>query len=296
MKGLVYNIQRYCIHDGSGIRTTIFFKGCDLYCPWCANPESQKAEKEKGYISSKCTGCNRCLTACANQAIKVPGQTQRELCDFCEKCSYYCLNEAYINYGKTYTVEELVNEVDKDSLLYRNSGGGVTVSGGEPMCQLPFLVSFLKACKEKGYHTAIETHGSYPWFMTSQLLGFVDEYLIDIKHMDEKQCLEATGCDVNLVLENIRKLAWEKQMIYIRVPIIPDYNDSIKNMEAIASFAQATYIQEIHLLPYHTMGISKYDSLGRNYPVKIKEPPTSEKMEELLMVFRSHGIPAQIGG
>ena len=296
MKGLVYNIQRYCIHDGSGIRTTVFFKGCDLHCLWCANPESQKMEVEKGYNSSKCTGCNRCLTACAKQAIRVPGQTQKEHCDFCEKCSYYCINEAVIIYGKPYTVEELVKEVEKDSLLYRNSGGGVTASGGEPMCQLPFLVDFLKACKEKGIHTAIETHGSYPWSMTSQLLGLIDEYLIDIKHMDEKKCLQATGCKLHLVLENIRKLAKKKQKIYIRVPIIPDYNDSVENMEAIASFAQSNPICQVHLLPYHTMGLGKYDSLGRDYPMERKEPPTAEKIKELLMVFRTYGIPTQIGG
>ena len=297
MKGLIYSIQHYCIHDGSGIRTTVFFKGCDLFCLWCANPESQCMTTEIGFNSSKCTGCNRCLTACENRAVKVPGQIIKELCNFCEKCSYYCLSEAYTIYGKLYTIEELISEVDKDSLIYRNSGGGVTVSGGEPMCQLQFLTVFLQACKEKGYHTAIETHGSYPWSKTSQLLGLIDEYLIDIKHMDAERSMQATGCDINLVLENVKRLSQQNQTVALRIPIIPGYNDDAENIESIAAFAQSNRIRIVHLLPYHNLGKCKYAYLGRDYPMEhLKEPPQTEKMEELLMIFKSFGLPAQVGG
>ncbi len=255
-KGRIFNIQRFSIHDGPGIRTIVFLKGCRLRCRWCCNPESQSYEIER---------------------IRIAGK---------EKTA-----------GRDVTVGEVLSEIEKDRVYYsRSGGGGVTLSGGECLCQPDFSEALLRVCKERGISTAIETAGFAPTETVRRILPYVDTVLMDIKHMNGEKHKEFTTGDNSLILENARIIAKEAKKLIIRTPVIPTFNDTENEIRDIALFAKEIGASELHLLPYHRIGSDKYAGLGRNYTMSHIEVPTKEKMSSLLEVAKSVGISVQIGG
>ncbi len=256
IKGRIFNIQRFSIHDGPGIRTIVFLKGCVMRCAWCCNPESQRYE-----IESLCEG----------------GKTR--------------------TVGKDVTPDELMPELLADLPYYRRSGGGVTLSGGEVLCQAEFAASLLRACKENGLHTAIESAASLPYDRIELLLPYLDLYLMDIKHMDSEKHAEYTGRDNALILENARRVAESGVELIVRTPVVPGFNDTREEVGAIARFARSLPgVREHHLLPYHRLGSDKYRGLGRSYAMEGVTPPEPERMEYLLEAVREAGLRGQIGG
>ena len=256
VKGRIFNIQRFSIHDGPGIRTIVFLKGCYMRCAWCCNPESQNREIETIVEKGK------------------------------EK-----------TVGMDVTVDDVMPEILSDLPYYRRSGGGVTLSGGEVLCQADFARELLKACKEAGLHTAIESAASAPFSEIEKLLPYLDLYLMDIKHMDSKKHKEYTGVDNVRILENARKIAQSGVELIIRTPVIPGFNDTAEEIGAISGFAASLPdVCEHHLLPYHRLGMDKYEGLGRKYSLPEIEPPTKERMEYLLSVAQASGLKCKIGG
>ncbi len=255
-KGRIFNIQRFSIHDGPGIRTIVFFKGCVLRCAWCSNPESQNFDIEK---------------------LSENGREK--------------------TVGRDVTVEEIMPEILADLPYYRRSGGGVTISGGEVLCQADFAAELLRECKECGIHTAIETAASLPFEKIEKLLPYLDLCLMDIKHMDPEKHREYTGRDNALILENARRLSESGVELIIRTPVIPTFNDTREDIKAISDFARSLKgVKEHHLLPYHRLGSDKYAGLGRKYSMKDILPPSDEKMRYLLSVAEESGLKCQIGG
>lgn len=262
MKATIFDIQRNSFVDGPGIRTTVFFKGCNLRCAWCHNPESQRGEKEFLLYPDKCTGCGRCKSITADDA------------------DFFCYNDAKEICGKDYSVDEVFAEVIKDKTFYDNSNGGVTFSGGECMLQIDFLLEILKKCKENGIHTAVDTAGHIPWESFEKILPFTDLFLYDIKAMNEEIHKEYTGVTNTRILENLKKLLKSDVDVWVRIPVIPGVNDTEDEMQKIKSFFDInSYPEKVELLPYHAMGEHKYASLGRE--TEEFEVPNKEKMEKL---------------
>ncbi len=255
-KGRIFNIQRFSIHDGPGIRSIVFFKGCYMRCAWCCNPESQSYEIQSMQENGK------------------------------EKIV-----------GKDVTVEEILPELLSDMPYYRRSGGGITLSGGEILAQPKFARDLLRACKENGLHTAVESTAYASFDIIEQILPYLDLYLLDIKHMDSAKHKEYTSAPNELILENAKKIAQSGVQLIIRTPVVPGFNDRAEEIKAIAKFAASLPgVEEHHLLPYHRLGQDKYAGLNRNYALKEIEPPSKEKMEYLLSVAQESGLKCQIGG
>ena len=298
-KGLIFNIQRYSVHDGPGIRTTVFMKGCPLNCRWCSNPESQKSEPEILLDSERCTGCGRCVEVCpAGASVKTEKgvKINRKICISCGKCVEACLNEARSLAGEEMTVEETVEEVAKDSLFYRNSGGGVTASGGEPLYQPTFLKDFLKSCQEKGLHTTLDTCGYAKTDKLEDILGYVNLVLFDLKHMDPEVHKKFTGVSNRLILSNLKKIIAFGTPILIRFPVIPGCNDSEKNVRETGQFISDIGLKEVSILPYHRMGMGKYAKLGREYPLEGEIQSLSESdVEGIRSIFSRHGLECTVG-
>ena len=253
-KAMIFDIQRNSFVDGPGIRTTVFFKGCNLRCKWCHNPESQSFEKQMMFYKDKCTGCGKCHEACPNHL---------QSCDFCGKCELYCPAEARKICGREYTSDEVLAEVIKDKAFYDNSGGGVTFSGGECMLQLDFICEILKKCKAAGIHTAVDTAGNVPWESFEKILPFTDLFLYDIKAFGAELHRKGTGVSNELILENLKNLSGRADII-VRIPVIGGYNDNDEEIRQIADFLKQIKIIKAELLPYHAMGEHKYTALGRN--------------------------------
>ena len=269
-KGILFDITRNSFVDGPGIRTTVFFKGCNLRCAWCHNPESQSFAPQMMFYKDKCTGCGMCKAKCPNHL---------ETCTLCGVCELYCMADARKICGKTYTVEEVLKEVLKDKSFYEHSGGGVTFSGGECMLQTDFLVEILKACKEAGLHTAVDTAGHVSWDKFEQVLSFTDLFLYDVKSMNSRVHKEYVGVGNELILENLSKLLDVGAKVWIRMPVIGGVNDREEEILALKNYLQdqRTKPDKIELLPYHAMGEHKYSALEmekKEYCV-----PAKEKME-----------------
>jgi len=265
-KGVIFNIQRYSIHDGPGIRTTVFLKGCQLKCFWCQNPESQRIQPEIFLTRSNCTLCGKCVTVCqtgANRLLENSSTIDRSKCIGCGKCVEVCLREARKLVGRYMTKDEVIREVLKDVKFYENSGGGVTLSGGEPAAQHEFVLSILRGCKEAGLHTVLDTCGDVPWSTMKRLLRPTDLVFFDIKTIEPKKHRGATGRPNRLILENAKRIARTKPM-RVRVPLIPNFNDSPEDIRAIARFVKEEMGSiEIDLLPYNKLGEVKYERLDR---------------------------------
>ncbi len=261
-KGCVFNIERFAIRDGPGIRTTVFFVGCPLRCLWCSNPESMKPFPQLFYFENLCARCYRCIDACPNKASTVTPEgaiaIDRSLCKNCGECIEACPNKARIMSGKYMTVEEVLDEVKRDSLFYQNSGGGITASGGEPTYQPEFLEHLFAASHQSAIHTCLDTTGLVDTDVLKRILEQTDLVLYDIKHMDPEKHKEYTGVDNALILENARVVAAGRPMI-IRVPLVPGHNDSEENLKALAVFMAELGISRIDILPYHSLGKLKYE-------------------------------------
>lgn len=293
LTGNVFNIQRYSIHDGPGIRTTVFLKGCALKCFWCQNPESQAMNPEILYNKDNCTLCGRCIKVCGTGASilsELGSAIDRDKCIGCGQCVEACYANARVLAGKEMSLEEVMDVVLKDKVMYNNSQGGVTVSGGDPTMQPEFTLQLLRRCKEQGLHTAIETCGFTPWTILKTLLEYTDLVLFDIKCLDPKKHFNATGKDNNLILDNVRKVAREKTM-QVRVPLIPGFNDSPEDVKALLNFVKEQLGlsgSNITLLRYNNFGEAKYDRLNRESARPSGEPQTEQYMN-LLQAIISDG-------
>lgn len=265
-KAKIFNIQRFCTDDGPGIRTTVFFKGCNLRCAWCHNPESQSAETEWMLYPDKCIGCGRCADIGEDTTDFVCFQEARKLC------------------GNEYTLDVVLTELLKDKIFYENSGGGVTFSGGECMLQIDFLEEILKACKQNGIHTAVDTAGNVPFEYFDRILPHTNLFLYDVKCFDSERHKLFTGVGNELILDNLKRLLELRAPVWVRIPIIPSVNDSEEEMLNIKSFISSCGAPEkIELLPYHAMGEHKYAAIGKE--AQIFSTPSEEKMMRLKKIF-----------
>ena len=274
-KAIIFDIQRNSFVDGPGIRTTVFFKGCNLKCAWCHNPESQSPKKQMMIYKNKCTGCGKCLEVCPNNLEK---------CDFCGRCEIFCASDARKVCGREYTVDEVFSEVIKDKAFYDNSGGGVTFSGGECMLQIDFLCEILEKCKENGIHTAVDTAGNVPWEYFERILKYTDLFLYDIKLFDREKHKQYTGADNKVILDNLKKLFEGGASVWIRIPVIPGANDTEEEMRKIKEFLKPYSPLKIELLCYHKMGEHKYDAL--NMQMTQFSVPDKATLDKLNYIFK----------
>jgi len=274
-KGIVFDIQRFSISDGPGIRTLVFLKGCPLSCVWCSNPESQRPMPELFFHPQKCIDCGNCITACKNGAIYL-SQTEkiifdRTKCVNCGECAKVCYSNARIMKGALMTVNDVIKEVVKDKDFYKSNSGGVTLSGGEPLCNMSFSAKVLKGCKLEGIHTAIETAGCVPWAAFENVIEFTDLFLFDIKHMDSKTHKKFTSVDNEMILDNLKRLSKRSKDIIVRTAVIPGFNNSEESIMDISEYLSGLGITEYHIMPYHRYGIGKYQLLGRQYSFRREE-------------------------
>jgi len=288
-KSLVFNIQKFSINDGPGIRTTVFLKGCMLNCLWCHNPESKSPKPQLMFHEQRCIGCGSCLKVCPN-GVHTMGENGEHLidrtkCTACGKCAEACVGALEI-VGKEMTVEEVLKEVIKDKVFYDNSGGGMTVSGGEPLMHPEFTLALFKAAKEKGLHTCMETCGCVKWDIIEAMVPYVDLFLWDVKETDSERHKEYTGVSNELILENLHKLNAAGGKIVLRCPIIPGYNDRTEHLQAIGALAEELEnVQRVDVEPYHPLGKSKSEGLGKTYPLEELTFPAEEVVKAWIAVI-----------
>ena len=283
-QGMVFNIQKFSIHDGPGIRTTVFLKGCMLHCLWCHNPESQATKKELMLYKDRCVGCGSCLVACPQKLHSVTPEgahlIDRGSCVGCGLCADSCVGALEL-VGREMTAEEVLTEVMKDEAFYRNSGGGMTLSGGEPLMQPGFTRELLKSAKDKGLHTCIETCGYSAWENVEALLPYVDLFLWDVKETDSQLHREFTGVSNARILENLRKLNAAGAKIILRCPVVPGFNDRKDHFVGIAALAEELEnVLRVDVEPYHPLGKSKSQSLGRRYELEELTFPAEEMVAQ----------------
>jgi pyruvate formate lyase activating enzyme len=300
-EGIIFDIQRYSIHDGPGIRTVVFLKGCPLRCLWCCNPESQLTNPQLSFIQSKCIGCLECIKICPNKAIRFDKEKgfliDYKLCDMCGRCSDVCYPGARVIIGKKMSVDEVIAEVIRDKSFYNRSNGGVTLSGGEVLLQWGFAKEILKKCKELNINTAIETCGYCKWEYFTEVLEYVDLVLYDLKHLDSAEHKRLTGVDNQLILENAAKVVKKVKEMIIRVPLIPSLNDSKDNIMMLVDFVSTLEkVKEIDLLPYHQLGVSKYNQIGQTYKLNEINPPSKEKINDIKRYIENRGFLVKVGG
>ena len=294
IKALIFNIQRFSIHDGPGIRTTIFFKGCPLSCLWCANPEGIETTPQIVVRGKKCIHSGRCRYVCSQGAI-VDGpdgevQVDWEKCNQCLKCAEVCPTGAISCAGREVSLEDMLAATCADSQFFSNSGGGVTASGGEPLYQWKFVRELFKALRSRGIHTALDTSGYAAWQAMEEILPYTDLVLYDLKHMNSRVHRELTGRDNSIILANAEKTA-ERATTWFRVPLVPGYNDSAENINEVAQFASLLRVRTISLLTYHEFGKHKYEQIGRPYLLKNANLiQREEHVARLCDLIRKYGL------
>jgi pyruvate formate lyase activating enzyme len=307
LKGLVFDLQRYSIHDGPGIRTVVFLKGCPLHCLWCCNPESQRMEPELEFRASLCQQCGKCISICPEDAIhpdvhiSAAEKIDHKKCTNCGECVKVCPNEALRLSGMWLDSEEVFRQCIKDANDFRRSGGGVTLSGGEPLVQPEFALEVLQKLYNRNVHTAVETTGFTRWESIEPLLPFTNLFLFDIKHIQSEKHFAFTGVANERILVNLEKLARSPVEIIIRIPIIPGINDDLENLNSIAILAVRLSIPEVHLMPFHQFGKEKYSRFGYLYSLAgMKAVQDTEEGRKSLLeaqtIFSKVGITAKIGG
>ena len=298
MKANIFNMQKFSIHDGPGIRTTVFFKGCQLKCIWCHNPESQNFKKEILYNKNKCTLCGNCVKTCQNNAIEINNnflKMNMDKCTFCGDCTVCCINSARQIAGKEYTVDEVMEEVLKDRVFYKNSKGGATLSGGEPLIYAEFVEELLMKLKKENIHTAVDTCGCVDFKVLERVSRYTDLFLYDLKTMDDEKHILYTGVSNINIIDNLIKLSEIHNNINLRLPLIEGINADEDNILGILRLIKKTNIKKVSLLPYHDIAMHKYEKLGREYYEYMKRP-ADEKLEEFKGIFEKEGYKVKIGG
>jgi pyruvate formate lyase activating enzyme len=304
--GSVFNIQRFSIHDGPGIRTTVFLKGCSLSCFWCHNPEGRRVHPELQFFPEKCIACGACVAACphmAHEFIAGVHVFHRDRCETSGACIATCYSQALQLSSETMSVDQVMVEISRDEAFYRSSGGGITLSGGEPGLNRPFSYEILRQCKSRNFHTAIETCGECPWESLEGLLPVTDLVMMDIKQFRPEKHREATGKSNERIVENARRLSLTNTPLVFRTPVVPTVNDSVEDIREIAAFlyeltklrktesnGQGAAALSYELLPFHRLAADKYRSLGIEYKAAALQPPTKEQMQRLAEVARGCGI------
>ncbi len=297
--GIVLNIQKYSLHDGPGIRTTVFLKGCPLSCWWCHNPESHLRGEEIMSWPSRCLGCGACQAVCPTGAISmVEGKAviDRAKCTVCGECARVCGASAKEMVGKVLTSDQVMTEVMKDRIFYDESGGGVTFSGGEPLMQPQFLKELLMKSKEEGLETTVDTSGLANWAVLRDIAPFTDLFLYDVKVMDDHKHQKYIGASNKVVLENLEKLVGLGSRVRARIPIIPGVNDDDRNLRQTGEFLSRIGIRDVNVLPYHSMGSDKYSRLQKEYLLKDLKAPTDDTMKRVTRVLSSLGLNVKTGG
>ena len=300
---LITNVQKFSIHDGDGIRTSVFFKGCPLKCDWCHNPETQRFEKEMQCDKEKCVGCGTCAKVCPNGAISMENgkpEMKKDACTFCGKCVNFCPIGIREIIGREYSVKELIKELMKDQMFYEESGGGVTLSGGEVMAMdIDYILAIAKELKRQDVTLTIDTCGYVPYEKFQAILPYVNTFLYDVKVMDPKLHKKYIGVDNQLILDNLIRLAADGARIYIRIPTIKEVNGNEKNMKETIAFLKEHDIHpaQINLLPYHDTGSGKYSKLDMEYKGTDLHAPEKEEMESFVRLFVESGFQnTKIGG
>ncbi|MDP6452272.1 MAG: glycyl-radical enzyme activating protein [SAR202 cluster bacterium] len=303
VQGLLLDIDKFATHDGPGIRTSVFLKGCPLTCQWCHSPESRSVLPEILYQGERCTGCWLCLDVCPEDALsrgksddKPIALFDREKCTTCALCVDVCYPGALRMAGRTVTVGEVAAEVEKDAPFFQSSGGGLTLSGGEPARQARFSYNLLLSCQERGIHTALETTGYAQWEVMSQLAGVTDLFLYDVKLVDSEDHRRHTGVPNDPILDNLRKLAASDNEIHVRVPCIPGINDGEEQIQSIARFIAPLGIQNMVLLPYNSAAGAKYEWIDHPFELSNAQAQSENYMASLADLCRQEGIEVQVGG
>lgn len=294
----IFNIQRFSIHDGDGIRTTIFFKGCPLSCYWCHNPESISNKKELLYDDNKCSLCGKCVEECPSKALRITDFKlfRSDDCSFCNRCVVYCSNQIREIVGSDISIEELLKEVKKDIVFYEESSGGVTFSGGEPMLQIDFIEQFATLLKKEKISVAVDTSGAVPFSYFERIAPNVDTFLYDIKHTNTELHKQFTGVENTQILSNLISLSYIHKNIYIRMPIIEGFNSSIEHINSVITLLKNTTIKKIFLLPYHNIAYHKYSKLNKEFHDENFSVPTQEKLNLFSEMFIENGFEVKIGG
>jgi len=298
---LVFDIKRYAIHDGPGIRIVIFLKGCNLNCAWCHNPEGIGAVQERMYAPSRCIRCGTCVEACPNRALSLEAEginTDIALCQVCGTCAEVCPARAIELSGTRLTVEEIMAEIEKERIFFEQSGGGVTFSGGEPLLHHDLLIHLLNECGKRGIHRAVDTAGLIGSDVLLRVAGQTDLFLYDLKMMDPERHRQWTGLPNGRILENLSILAEHGAKLIIRIPLIGGVNDDEDNITQTAQFLTTLPAEKItvNLLPYHKIAQTKYVKLGRGDDFKWLEEPGNEAIERAIEIFKEYGIEASVGG
>ena len=297
----IFDIKRYSINDGPGIRVTIFFKGCPLRCAWCHNPESFSMHIEKMYNATKCIGAQACVEICPNKALTLTVNgivTNTDLCKLCGKCAEVCPTKAIEMTGYRETMDKIIDEIEKERLVMDQSGGGVTFSGGEPLQHLHFLKKLLEECGKKGYHRAVDTTGFTETKNLLDVAKLTDLFLYDLKHMNPEKHRQYTGVSNELILHNLQELAKTGADINIRIPFIGGVNTDRENVEKSAAFiaSLAGAKKQVNVLPYHNIAAHKYKKLGKEYDQTELREPTAEEISMAEEIFGLHGLEIIVGG
>lgn len=299
MEGIIHRLQRFSVDDGPGIRTTLFFKGCPLRCSWCANPETQRLESEILFFADRCIQkCNQCMVKCPLKAIhrSVDGELiiDRKLCNGCGQCVKACYTSALEKIGRIISPEEILNELKRDLKFFKESKGGVTLSGGEPLYQIKFCFTLLSLLKTEGIHTALDTCGYYMTSKLSYVLDVTDLFLYDLKIIDDKKHQAYTGFSNSIILENARFLSRSGKDVILRYPLIPGVNTEPSDITSLVEFILSLDRPlEVNLLPYHRLGVLKYAASGRTYQLDYIVSPDQAQLNDALNIFRDAGISAR---
>lgn len=296
----VMEIERFALHDGPGIRTVVFLQGCPLFCPWCANPESQIIRKQLMYFEDKCVKCKTCLVNCPKKAIEFIDNElvfNRNLCGECQVCGDVCPKSAIHFSGQNKSIDKIMLEVMKDKDYYDESNGGITISGGEPFVQYEGFLNLLKESKRKGLNIAVETTGNVDLSKIIEAEPYIDLFLFDIKHVDKKKLFEITGGNLDKILSNLEHISSKNpNKVIIRVPVIPTFNYNDKTLNEIIDLACKYKVKELHLLPFHNLGKNKYEQIDRKYQFAHMKMLDKKELNKYLDIGENKGIIIKIGG
>ena len=296
----VFEIERYATEDGPGIRTVVFFKGCNLACRWCQNPESHRPRPQVMYYKNRCVACRRCLEACPAEAIReIPPLgfiTDHLKCRLCGACVDGCLSDARKIVGQRMSLHSIMEEIRKDRAFYEESGGGVTFSGGEPLLQAEAVQELAGRCREEGIHTAVETAGSVPWRKIEGILPWLDLLYFDLKHIDSEEHHRYTGVPLEPILANLRRAGECFENLVVRIPVVPGVNATGQTMRRMFSFLlENTKIRRVELLPFHRLGLAKYEGLGMDYAMAEVDNMSKEHCAPFAEIGRKLGLEVRVG-